>query len=521
VQFDADTGSPFEAPSAPVTSEAAVLALLDDSDFVRQAYRLFLQRDPDLGGLRYFCNMATQQGRLTVMAEIKKSAESQRLANKKTPDPSSDSSPDLSSELETSPLPVDLAWTDPAMFEAGAELADLMDITDPETFVTAIYRRVLGRDPDPGGWNHHLARLRAGEPRDAILQAVAASDEARGRGIAFTWEGKLLPGAGLRARVRAMVARLRPGSGYRRVHADVRRLQRSERRLARSMREVRHGQQQFERMMQTLSAAATHPDSRGARASVVAGDNIVASEVEGFIVGVPGEEWRTAAYQTFRGVPEPGLTRRFRNTLRPGMVVVDVGANVGVYTLIAARLVGYAGRVICFEPTPRTFAILKDNIQINGLLETGRVRLHAVAITDRIGTARFAVHAANSGHNTLFPESSDASLIDVETTTLDAALADVPRIDVIKIDAEGAEPLIWAGMAATLARNPGVRIFVEFAPALLRRGGQDPAGFLAQIEAENFKIHLVDDETGATRTGTHPQLCDLVSANLMLTRSSR
>jgi hypothetical protein len=149
------------------------------------------------------------------------------------------------------------------------------------------------------------------------------------------------------------------------------------------------------------------------------------------------------------------------------------------------------------------------------------VELHAVAITDRIGTARFGVYPANSGHNTLFPHGGDARLIDVETTTLDAALAAMPRVDVIKIDAEGAEPLIWAGMSATLARSTGIRIFVEFAPAFLKRGGHDPEAFLEQIQDDGFHVHVVDDETGAIRTGTYAQLRDIASANLMLTRTGR
>jgi FkbM family methyltransferase len=291
--------------------------------------------------------------------------------------------------------------------------------------------------------------------------------------------------------------------------------------MAAETQHTRDAQRSLHITLDTLASRVEAGITRGARTSVVAGDNVVASEVEGFIIGVPGEEWRLAAYHTFRGVLEPGLTRRFRETVRPGMVVVDVGANVGMYTLIAARIVGPAGRVFSFEPTPRTFAILKDNIQINGFLESGYVQFERVAITDRIGTARFGVYAMNGGHNTLFPEGPDAAYIDVETTTLDAALAGVPRVEVIKIDAEGAEPLIWAGMTATLARNPGVQVFMEFAPGLLQRGGHDPAGFLAQIEAAGFQVHLVDDGTGAIRKSTDAELCRIASSNLRLTRTGR
>lgn len=550
-------GSPETAAAvAAATSEAGVLALVDDSDFVRQAYRLFLRRDPDLDGLRYFCDMAKQQGRLTVIAEIKKSDEAQRIAGAKPADPMA--------VAEAAPPEEDLGKAEPSLFDDGPELADLMELTDHEEFVTAAYRRTLGRDPDPDGRSHFIERLEGGESKQSILQGLAASEEARARGIDFTWQGQPWPATGWRSKARARLADLRSGSSRRQLRDEFWRLQLSHRRLERSLLEVRAGQQQLARMIRALAEAeqVRHavPESeltalstqmaaevqrtreahrslhlaidslssrmdagfgRGLRTSVVAGDNVVASEVEGFIVGVPGEEWRLAAYHTFRGVLEPGLTRRFRETLRSGMVVVDVGANVGMYTLIAARAVGASGRVIAFEPTPRTFAILRDNIQINGLLETGRVELHDVAITDRIGTARFGVHAANSGHNTLFPQGGQVEVIDVATTTLDAVLTEVARVDVIKIDAEGAEPLIWAGMSGIVTRSAGIRIFVEFAPGLLQRGGHDPAEFLARIERDGFEVQVVDDGSGALRAGTYAQLRDVDSSNLMLTRKRR
>jgi FkbM family methyltransferase len=269
--------------------------------------------------------------------------------------------------------------------------------------------------------------------------------------------------------------------------------------------------------MDELVAAARRAGSQ--RTAVVAGDNVVVSEVNGFIVGVPGEEWRLAAFHTFRGVLEPGLTRRFTESLAPGMTVVDVGANVGMYTLVAARGVAPNGKVYSFEPTPRTFAILKDNIQVNGLLESGIVDLRQTAVTDRRGTARLAVYRDNNGHNTLFAGGAGPEFVDVETVALDDALADVARVDVIKIDAEGAEPLIWNGMTRTLQRNPAVKVFMEFAPSLLSRAGQDPGAFFDRLVADGFLIQRVHDENGALMNETREALCGAFSANVMLTRA--
>ena len=168
-----------------------------------------------------------------------------------------------------------------------------------------------------------------------------------------------------------------------------------------------------------------------------AGNNVLVTEVDGFIVGIPGAEWRLAAYYAFRGVPEPGVTRRFQSLIKPGMVVVDVGANIGIYTLYAARSLGQQGKVYSFEPTPRTFEILKDNIQVNGLLELGLIDLRQAAVTDTVGTAQLAVFADNCGHNTLFFEREKVQQVTVSTVTLDEALGGETRVDVVKIDAEG------------------------------------------------------------------------------------
>ncbi len=247
------------------------------------------------------------------------------------------------------------------------------------------------------------------------------------------------------------------------------------------------------------------------------GENVTALELDGFILGVPGEEWRLTAYYTFRGFPEPGLVRLFKSIVKPGMVVVDVGAHIGLYTLQAARLVGAAGRVHCFEPTPRTFSILKDNVRVNAFAETGIVVLHQAAVSDRAGTADLHVFSAESGHNTLFGGQADTR-VRVDTVALDEALRDEPRVDVVKIDAEGAEPLILRGMREIIARNPQLRIFIEFAPEHLRRAGFTPEAFLDEIAGFGLSAMVVDDMTGELSPVDTEKLPHAITANLCLQR---
>ncbi len=253
---------------------------------------------------------------------------------------------------------------------------------------------------------------------------------------------------------------------------------------------------------------------------ISAGNDVLVTEVEGFIVGVPGDEWRMAAYHAFRGVLEPGVTKHFRRIVQPGMIVVDVGANIGMYTLVAARILGGQGKVYSFEPTPRTYKLLKDNVQVNGFLEAGTVNLREAAVTDRCGTAQLAIYAADCGHNTLFSDGQSDGQVEVSTVALDEILALEARIDIVKIDAEGAEPFILRGMRRIIERSPGIRILLEFAPIHLQRAGVDPGGFLDELNSLGFAVHRIDDQTGELLTASREELTSAFSAELEISSAS-
>lgn len=458
-------------PAGPIVmalpSEAEVLAVADQADFVREAYRFILGRDPDVAGLNYFCDMVRTQGKSTVLDELKRSDEGQRQRLRWEVVPAAPVS-----AVESKPTP-------------NRELSDLLAIPEDGSFVARAYLRILARLPDPEGFIHAIRRLHAGERRATFLHGLVTSPEAGPDASSFVLNGQPL----------------RPASSFERLRRAISRRTRSNSPHAVS-----------------AAAIAASPAIGAPRPVVPIGEGVVATEIDGFVVGIPAEEWRLVAYHVFRGLLEPGVTRRFCEAVEPGMIVVDVGANIGLYTLYGARLAGVSGRVHSFEPTPRMFSILRDNIQINGLLESGRVVLHPEAVTDKNGQARFAVYACNNGHNTLFPDSREARFIEVPTVTLDEALADEPRIDVIKVDAEGAEPGIWAGMTSILERNRTIRIFIEFAPPHLRRAGYDPADFLNRIGASGFTVERLADETGETVPTPTADLLKVPSTNLLLTR---
>ena len=255
-----------------------------------------------------------------------------------------------------------------------------------------------------------------------------------------------------------------------------------------------------------------------------AGGDLIVSRVEDFIMAFPTDEWRLPVYQILVGHLEPGLVARMKSTIKEGMTVVDVGANVGTYTLLALKGIGTSGSVISYEPTPRVFDILTNNVRINGFLETGRVHLWQKAVSDGSQSRSQFFLSSNSLMNSLYGRDPDSrrpvETIDVETVSLDHDLEHVRRVDVIKIDAEGAEPMILQGMRRIIERSPEICIFIEFAPTHLVRANIDPSAFLADIHAQALSVHEVVEPSGELRPISDVDLCKCFSVNLMLRRAS-
>jgi len=249
---------------------------------------------------------------------------------------------------------------------------------------------------------------------------------------------------------------------------------------------------------------------------ITAGDNIIVTKVNEFVMGFPAEDIRLAAALTFASL-EPGLNKLLSKIITEGMVVVDVGAHIGLISTVAAQRVGRDGKVYCFEPTPRTFNILVNNIKFNGLED--RVIFKQLAVTDKKGKATFALQNI-FGENTLFPNLDDQNIIEVETDSLDGVLHDVPRVNIVKIDAEGAEPFVLRGMKNIIEKNPHIIIFMEFAPVHLQRARVDVKEFIRELGDDGFSIHQVVEPSGDILPISEQKLLESFSVNLMLTREN-
>lgn len=250
---------------------------------------------------------------------------------------------------------------------------------------------------------------------------------------------------------------------------------------------------------------------------IIPGGDVVVTQVDGFFLGVPKREWRLSTYYHNRGPLEPGVYKLLCGLLRPGMTFVDVGASVGLYTLLAARHIQARGAVFSFEPTPQIFDILTNNVQLNGFAESGVVRLHKAAVAGEVCPGRLYTDMRDSTQNSLFPSAGKTESVPVDCLSLDHVLVGHGPADVVKIDAEGAEPLIIRGMRGVIA-NRDVQIIMEFAPTLLERAGFEPAGFLGELRSAGMTARQVDDLSGELRTASDELLLSMKSANVLLTR---
>ena len=223
---------------------------------------------------------------------------------------------------------------------------------------------------------------------------------------------------------------------------------------------------------------------------------------------------------------EPHVTDRLRPCLDAGGVFVDIGANVGYYTLLAARRVGASGRVIAFEPNPTSLKVLLLNTRSEG----DTIRVYPFAVSDREGFLSLMriVSIASSKRVTeeelRYP--SDVAL--TYAVRLDDALRDEPRIDVLKCDIDGHDYRAIRGGLATLARTRPV-VFAEFNPGTLRSFSEiEPIEYLRLFTGLDYRMTVLFRHADPVACGQDVgRVLDLVEAagleqvDLMLTPPSR
>ena len=225
------------------------------------------------------------------------------------------------------------------------------------------------------------------------------------------------------------------------------------------------------------------------------------------------------------GLYEPPMTRVMQHHLRPGGTAVDLGANWGYFTLLAAAAVGPGGAVLALEPDPRHFNALSKNVALNGFGHVSPLQMAASAAEGRVSLVGYDEAETNRGVSRIAGIGDGGSGIgdqgsgigdrgsrigsgerhfDVPATSLDILTANRSQVDVVKIDVEGAEDLVLDGMREGLAARRYRAILLELHPQLLRAKGVDPAALVARLRERGYRGWTIDPSTEAYRRAIDP-----------------
>ena len=338
------------------------------------------------------------------------------------------------------------------LFDPAVDTPKLLKIGPDRDFIDAAYRTILGRDPDDAGLAGYLEALRNHTPRRDVIKRMAASVEAKSR-------IKQAANQEIKIGKPPMMNRLREG-----VVGKARQVL-NQLLLSR-----------FDAIDFRLSFLLNNIAER---------DQALSTKLEAL-----SEKLNSVA-------PKDGIMRRFEAILKPGMIVADIGAGSGRFTFQAA--LSQASAVHSFEPTPE----LAARLQRDGVI------VHQVAVTDKEGTARLAIYRDRPSENALLE--NRANSIEVRTTSLDAALASAPRLDLIHIDVNGSETLVLRGMGRLMQHNPRLQILLTLNPS---------ADVLGQIKALGLATKRVDDHSGELLETNDTELLGLYSAHLHLSGTS-
>lgn len=186
------------------------------------------------------------------------------------------------------------------------------------------------------------------------------------------------------------------------------------------------------------------------------------------------------------GIFEEFETELVQREIKRGDVVLDLGANIGYYTLMFARLVGSEGKVYAFEPDPTNFALLRKNVRANGYTN---VELAQKAVSNTNGKLKLYLSEENWGDHRIYDSHDGRKFVEVESVRLDDYFQGYQgEINFIKMDIQGAEGGAVLGMVDLLEKYPNLKLISEFWPIGLKRFGMDPLEYLQLLLKQNFAL---------------------------------
>lgn len=193
------------------------------------------------------------------------------------------------------------------------------------------------------------------------------------------------------------------------------------------------------------------------------------------------------------GVWEPRETQFLLDTLRPGDVFVDVGANIGYFSLLASRLVGPEGAVLAFEPEAANYELLEANSLLNGC---DNIHSYQVALGEENSSGTIYLNELNRGDHSLYPPERGRSGQDITIVNGSKLIsATHPRVNFIKIDTQGAECDVVRGLRELIAASArDLIMIIEFSPVHLQNAGTSGRTLLDLLAAYDWHMYLMEDD---------------------------
>ena len=284
-------------------------------------------------------------------------------------------------------------------------------------------------------------------------------------------------------------------------------------RRSRMQNEVLRNQQRLD-LIQTYAASAAR------RNAVQCGENeILVRTAVGYML-CPAQDHALLAQLLDVGELEAGTRMLIQRVLRPGSSYVDVGANIGMHTVAAARAMQGKGSIVCFEPYAPTARLLDKSLFLNGYKEI--VQIHQAAVASRSGSQPLYL-GNTSGHHSLFslPDeiASETPPVQTRVVSLDEIMPPGSRVDLIKIDVEGAELDVLDGAGRLLRENPDAGLIVECGLAHLLRVGIRLEDWLGRFQSAGFAWKAISPDDGHLEVWSAERISNSSSINLFMARA--
>lgn len=190
-------------------------------------------------------------------------------------------------------------------------------------------------------------------------------------------------------------------------------------------------------------------------------------------------------YYLYKGISDRDRIVLIKNIVRPGMTVIDIGANIGFYTKILSHLVGPWGTVYAFEPDPENFSRLSQNLS-----QFPNIRLIPKALGSENTTLNLYISSELNVDHQTYDIGENRRQIPVPCTTLDNFLGTKTKLDFLKIDIQGFDYFALLGAVRVLKRSPRCTIMGEYWPYGLKKSGIKPEKYLQLIRSLGFTIRM-------------------------------